>query len=656
MPRIVQLSSQVVNQIAAGEVIERPASVVKELLENSLDAGATRIDVELVEGGAELIRVVDDGTGIESEDLPLAVASHATSKLRCADDLFRVRTMGFRGEALASIAEVSRLRLRSRTPMQAMGAEIEVTAGVRGPVVPCGAPVGTTVEVRDLFLNVPVRRKFLRQSATEVGHVIEQFTRIALGHRERCLVLKHQQRLLYELPATNSLLERIQAFFGGELTEQLIEVESEFDGVRLCGYVGHPAHSKATRKGQYLFLNGRCIQDRALNHALNEAYRGLLMVGRNPVAFLYLEMPSDRVDVNVHPTKVEVRFRDGQRVYRQLLATIRNRFLGMDLQSRLTVPAASTTAGAVRLVPHEPRQADAQRQDELRRELAQWAIEQTRPWGTPGYEPQYGALPTCEPPARSAAGGLNALPGDSAAAAEERSTPTTHRWDPAHDAAPAEPLALPPTTPPAASAFPGSAAAALGAPARATRAMQVHDAYLVVETPEGLTVVDQHALHERILYEQLRRRVLAGDVETQRLLMPVPVELSAAEAAALLEHRALLGDFGLCVEEFGAKTVLLSAYPALLSRAAPEQIVKEIAERILETGRLPERRDLIDELLHMMACKGAIKAGQRLSGSEIEDLLVQRHLIDDAHHCPHGRPTALVLSRMELERQFGRSG
>jgi DNA mismatch repair protein MutL len=662
MSRIQQLSPHVINKIAAGEVIERPASVVKELLENSVDALATRIDVEIGEGGSELIRVTDDGEGMHPDDLPLAVASHATSKLRDADDLFHVATLGFRGEALASIAEVSRFRIRSRQPDRPTGVEIEVTAGVPGPVRPCGSPAGTSIEVRDLFFNIPVRRKFLKQSSTEFGHISEQFTKIALANPRLHLVLRHNDKTVYELPAVESLLDRIKLFFGDELARQLIQVESEHEGVRVWGYVAHPSQSKATRKGQYLFLNGRWIQDRSLQHALGEAYRGLLMVGRNPVTFLFLEMPADLVDVNVHPTKAEVRFRDSQKLYRQLLSTIRTRFLGMDLGSELSVPG---TPGGLSLQPVRPR-VDPQHQRQLQEELASWVKEQTSEWGKPGYEPVY-----AEP--------VYAQPWEPASPEPGAGDPNPPRSEPAIGSAPRDNPAtaggLPPTPGaageyrldgPHADSIPDAAPVATSASPVSplvgdVRAMQIHDSYLIVETDEGLTVVDQHALHEhalheRVLYEQFRARVLAGTVESQRLLVPLPVELSPAEAALIQEHVDILEQFGLELAEFGAGTVLVTAYPVLLSRTDPARIVRAVAEQIAESGRDPARRDLLDSLLHMLACKGAIKAGQRLSAEEIESLLAQRHLIDDAHHCPHGRPTALVLSRQELDRQFGRLG
>lgn len=759
MPRIQQLDHHVVNKIAAGEVIERPASVLKELLENSIDALATRVEIDVAAGGTELLRIVDNGEGIHPDDLPLAIATHATSKLRSADDLFHVQTMGFRGEALASIAEVSRFRLRSRQEAFPTGSEITVDAGEVGPIVPVGCPVGTTIEVRDLFCNLPVRRKFLRQAATEFGHVSEQFTRIALANPRVHLVLRHNERTVYELPATENLLERIECFFGEELAQALIPVEAEFRGSRLWGFIGHPSESRSTRKGQYLFLNGRWIQDRSLQHALTEAYRGLLMVGRNPITFLFLETPPETVDVNVHPTKAEVRFRDSQTLYRLVLSTIRNRFLGMDLNSSLSVGP-----GGVKLEPVKPRAVDPQQQQEAARDLVDWVKQQTTLWQQPGGPPPtdlplpeiggpagevaFPAIPaaaqrtegsfensTVNPTspqttprestrgwsspsgspfsARSdgSAGGSSGMgagrgatswPSPADLSRPFRETNTDEAFGPVETGLTANPDAEVRSGSESGEAFNTANPAAGGAavsggpaqerPAHAgptsgdgghlaggeidpgaeaaaatfrrqapllpdhVRAMQVHDSYLVLETGEGLTVIDQHALHERILYEHLRKRVLAGGVESQRLLVPLPVELPPAQAAALLEHLELLASFGLKLQDFGGNTLLVTSFPVMLRRMDPAVLLKDLSEQILETGRDPSRRDMLDSLLHMMSCKGAVKAGQRLTSDEIDSLLAQRHLIDDAHHCPHGRPTALTLSRAELDRQFGRLG
>ncbi len=335
MADILQLPRAVINKIAAGEVIERPASVVKELMENAVDAGSSRIDVLVELGGSQLIRVADNGCGISQDQLELAVASHATSKILDADDLFHVDTLGFRGEALASIAEISQFQLRSRTDQADAGAELEVVGGDKRPLVPCGCPAGTAIEVRNLFYNTPVRRKFLRTTQTEMGHVSEAFTRIALAHPQIHFSLRHNQKQLHDLPPVDHWSKRIGHFFGRELAENLLWVESEADGVKVSGYVANPTFSRSHNRMQYLFLNGRHIRDRSLQHALGEAYRGLLLSGRQPIAFLRLDMPAEAVDVNVHPTKLEVRFRDGRQLYSQLLGTIRNMFLATDLTAQV---------------------------------------------------------------------------------------------------------------------------------------------------------------------------------------------------------------------------------------------------------------------------------------------------------------------------------
>ena len=642
MPRIHQLDADVVNQIAAGEVIERPASVVKELLENSMDALATRIEVDVAGGGAEMIRIVDDGEGISPDDLLLAVTSHATSKIRSAYDLFRVQTMGFRGEALASIAAVSRFRIRSRTAASETGFELDVNAGAAEAPQTCGCPPGTLVEVRQLFANTPVRRKFLKTAATEFGHVSEQFARIVLANPRLHAVLRHNGKTIYELPASEQLLDRVRLFFGTKLADTLIAVESQVGDVRLWGYAAHPSQSKSTRKGQYLFLNGRWIKDRSLQHALGEAYRGLLMTGRYPIAVLFLEMPPAMVDVNVHPTKSEVRFRDGQQLYRQMLSTLRTKFLTMDLDSAISVSKMADAA--------TPGQQPApQRQRELQLEMVDWAKRQlaaqmTAPLSEIGQRPLAALAnedirsPSQHPPAEKDREPI---------AADDRPLSTILQSGVRPEQADS-PAGLP--------AGPQEGVTPFSTGGGEYRAMQIHDCYLVVETEDGLTVIDQHALHERVVYEHLRRRVLDGVVESQRMLVPEPVELNPQDAALLLEHGDVLRQIGFDVEEFGKNTVLLSAYPAMLSRADHAGLIRDVAEQLDGAEKNLTRRDILDKLLHMMACKAAVKAGDRLVPEEIDSLLEQRHLIDDAHHCPHGRPTALTLSRTELDRQFGRLG
>jgi DNA mismatch repair protein MutL len=650
MPAIRQLPPSVVNKIAAGEVIERPASVVKELLENSVDAGATRIDVALGQGGTDLIRVVDNGCGIAADDLALAVASHATSKIADADDLFRVGTFGFRGEALASIAEVSHLTIRSRQPIDEAGHEVEVVGGVRREIAPCGCPIGTMIEVRNLFYNTPVRRRFLRASQTEIGHASEAFTRIALAQPQIHFTLRHNDKLLFDLPPAADWRERIAAFFGRDLENTLIPLDNRDGEVRLFGFAADPQYSRANNRLQYVLLNGRFIRDRSLQHALGEAYRGLLLGGRFPIAFLRLEVPPDAVDVNVHPTKLEVRFADSGRIYALLLGTIRKKFLATDLTARVRLPSRASEPGA--------EAVDVAAAAEHRQALVAWA---------------QGALQT----GGGAPGTGDRHVGDEQGALElqfERPPGPPlelNRLDRAWQAAPvsvrqhqaavaaghvsgtnSEFRIQNSETQPANSAFciPSSEFAG-----RAHVGFQVHNRYLITENELGMVVIDQHALHERILYEQLREKVLAGHMETQRLLVPEPVTLPPAESAAALEARDTLTKLGIEVEPFGGDTLLVSSYPAMLANLSPAEMLRQVVELLVTSHKSPERRDLLDELLHMIACKAAVKAGDYLAPEEITALLEQRHCYQDAHHCPHGRPTALVFTREELDRRFKRT-
>jgi len=627
MAYIRQLSQSLVNKIAAGEVIERPASVVKEMMENAVDAGATRIHVSVDQGGTELIRVVDNGCGIPADELGLAVASHATSKLTDADDLARIGTLGFRGEALSSIGEISWLILRSRTAEEDCGAELDVSGGTLSEVVPCGCPVGTTVEVRNLFFNTPVRRKFLRSVRAEFGQVSEAFTRIALALPRLDFKLEHNGRQVFDLSGSSGMLERVAQLFGRDLADNLIWVESTNGEVRLSGYVANPTHSRSNTRMQYLFLNDRHIRDRSLLHALGEAFRGLLTVGRHPIAFLSLEMPPEMVDVNVHPTKLEVRFYNSGGLYSQLLATLRTKFLATDLTVRAQ-SAGDKSPGEQSAGPDDDEQ-DAQ----SRQQLIDWAKGQVASW-----------------PSRSE-------PGTAGYSATGESSPAGSR-------APLELSRLDRPWRPAGGSFDsGGGEAKSYEPARVSEdpadrqsapAMQMHDRYLVTETPDGVMLVDQHALHERILYEQLRERILAGQIETQNLLVPEPVDLTPVEAATALEHGELLAQLGMKVEPFGGDTVLIAGYPAMLANMDPADVLHALLDQLLSAQKTPDACDLLDELLHAIACKAAIKAGERLASEEVDALLEQRHLIENAHHCPHGRPTAVIFTREELDKQFKR--
>ena len=636
---IRQLSASVINQIAAGEVVERPASVVKELLENAIDAGATRVDVAVERGGKDLIRVADNGRGMDPEDLPLAFTPHATSKLAEADDLHRIRTLGFRGEALAAIAEVSKVRCQTRREPAEAGSELSIDAGVSGPVRACGCPVGTVIEVRNLFHNTPVRRTYLKSDSTEAGHVIEMFTRIALAHPTVHLTFRSGGKVLHDLPSVTGVKERIGIFFGRELAESLLWVESQYDQTHLWGYVGHPSQSRSSTKTQFMFLGGRYVRDRSLGHALAEAFRGLLMVGRSPVAFLHLEVPPEEVDVNVHPTKVEVRFRDAQRLYSQLLATLRQTFLASDLHSRLQAPPSvepTNTTGdlAPYALPERPDQ---------RQEVGSWFAPQPptafQTYPSPGY-----------------AGGPTGSDWSRPTAPDSWPSPSSHSSAPFDEFAPPPPLPGG-EPPPAGATEPGPRAdgpRAIDVRDLPVKALQVHDSYLVAETADGMVVIDQHALHERILYEELRARIERGGVESQRLLVPEPVELEPSEAAAVLERREALASLGMEVEDSGGGTVLVGSVPAMLPGVSPDRLLRDLADHFRSRPLPPTRDAILEDVLSMIACKAAVKAGQKLAPDEVTALLERRHLVGDAHHCPHGRPTALVFTKSELERQFGR--
>lgn len=694
MPVIRQLPPSLVNKIAAGEVIERPASVVKELLENSVDAGATIIELAIDGGGIERIRISDNGCGIAPEQIALAIASHATSKLETADDLFDVHTLGFRGEALASIAEISHLTLRTRTTASDAGAELTVNGGQPSPLQPVGCPVGTTIEVRNLFFNTPVRRKFMRTPQTEAGHITEAFTRIALAFPHIQMTMTSGNRCVFELPSTESWSERIRAFFGDEVADALIPVQNEQETARLAGFVADPSVSRSNNRMQYLFLNGRHIRDRSLQHALSEAYRGLLMVGRFPVCFLRLKLPPNQVDVNVHPTKMEVRFQEGNKIYSQLLQTLRHQFLTSDLTARarhvpgpvphgLQSPSEvnpSVTTGFV-----APTGRDEARWDAHAERMAQVSPRLNLTEIIPPFRPFTGhGLPVGSPAeerAWSRVGDANQEP-ELVIATRSVAAENTHRtdvaaspetfgnpvlpagaksWEPSHVGSIAVDNAVDANDIGEPNAFTDTHGLrrhedAHPAPIKASHlGIQVHNRYLVTQDEGGMVVVDQHALHERILYEQLRQKVEANTLEVQRLLVPEPLDLTPAEAAAALDAKDLLSKLGIEIEPFGGDTVLMTSYPAMLANMRPAEVLRQVLEPLMAGGKEPSARDCLDELLNMFACKAAIKAGDKLSPEEVTALLEQRYHYQDTHHCPHGRPTALFFSREQLDKMFKRT-
>ena len=617
------LPVHLVNKIAAGEVIERPASIVKELVENSLDAGATRIEVAIEDGGKKLISVSDNGCGMDSDDLSKAFVPHATSKLASDDDLFSISTMGFRGEALASVGSISHAHIRTRRPDSPDGEGFEITASGSSieDVRPCASAPGTTVTVRDLFFNTPARRKFLRTANTESAHVTEQIARLSLPHPHVAFLYTHNGRKVHDLPACETTRQRISDLFGAELADSLLTVPRRGDEMSLAALIGPPSAARGSGKWQYFFLNGRCIRDRVLGHSLREAYRGLLDPRRWPVAFVFIEVPPEDVDVNVHPSKIEVRFRNSQQVHGLLLAALRETLN----KSNLT-PAASLGPEAAGAPDDDTAAAD--RQNSLRQAMADFFKSAPPPQPHLSFPETHGPRGGSHPPARPE---KFPLPLDRAPAPIAPALA-------ASDESP-HPPALPETYPP-----------------DGGTAFQVHDSYIVARCPDGLIIVDQHALHERVIYNDLKARLASGPLTAQRMLIPQTLTVTPAEANLLGANEELLAKLGIEVAPFGPETIAIQQFPTLLAGRGVQgvEFLREVLDTLGEDSSAgPEQ--LIEDILQVMACKAAIKAGQPLSSAEMESLLARREDVEKSSSCPHGRPTTLKLTLQDLEKQFKRT-
>ena len=595
------LPRQLVDQIAAGEVVERPASVVKELVENAIDAGAQRIEVSVEGGGVDRIVVADDGGGIAADELPLAIASHATSKISSSDDLAAIGTMGFRGEALASIASVSRLSITSRVTGSDAGARIEVDGGVASEVRPAGCPVGTVVEVRQLFHNVPARRKFLRTAGTELGRIEEVLESIALCRPDVAFRLVADGKTRVDLPATTDARRRVLAVLGESIADGLLEVTADtvLEGgapITLWGLVGRPSLARGSGRALRFALNGRAVLDRTLAHAVKEAFRGLVDPGRTPIAFVAVEMDPSLVDVNVHPAKTEVRFRHPNFVHQCVMRAVRDALRAADLVPSFT------------LMPHAHSLVPANHTNHTNHTTHT----NPTPYTTRTISTDFS---------------------DFAALAVDRALHAT------------PPVAL-------VSAAPET----LHGNRTARRVMQVHGSYLVVEDAEGILVVDQHALHERGMFEELKARIAASPLESQRMLVPVAIETDPRAVEAIADAGPLLERLGIELGAVGPRAVLVHAYPTfLLGRGVePAAFVPGLLAQIAEDGHA-DFESALHSVLDMMACKASVKAGDRLSPAEIEALLDLRDRIERGTACPHGRPTALRITMRDLERNFGRS-
>jgi len=596
MGQIKVLDQNMINMIAAGEVIERPASVVKELMENSIDAGATKITVSIEDGGRKLISVTDDGCGMDGEDLAAAFEPHATSKIKTSEDLQGISTLGFRGEALASIASVSQVKAVSRMKDSPGASCVEIDCGDKTDVSPASADYGTTIQVRDIFYKLPARRKFLRTANTEMEHITEHFIRIALANDGLDMALYHNGKEIYLLSGGKGIRGRIAELFSScEFGEDLIETESSEKDLHISALLGKPSISRTNNKFQYVFLNGRFIRDKFISHAIKEAYRGCIEPNRFPVVFLFIQMPYENYDVNVHPTKIEVRFYNSNLVHSQVLGALREKLLGTDLQMQARMPSAEgLREGGVSSAGYRSG------------EVAGAMAEFFRKHQTVQTQRQFGPLPK-------------------------------NQFVPLH---PAGGQTFRQTVP---SQYVG-----------AKGFLQINDSFIVAEADDGFIIVDQHALHERIMYEELCRRVRESNLESQKLLIPESFELTDAQADALDANVKLLEKLGIELAPFGPKTYAIQAFPSLLAKASPLDFVRDLLDLLTDKGLSLDAEGLLDEVLNMAACKAAIKAGQKLTDSEIEHLLADKDRTERVSRCPHGRPTVIKFTSAELEKQFGR--
>lgn len=593
---IHQLPDTLINQIAAGEVIERPASVVKELVENALDSGAKRIDIDLEEGGVRLIRIRDDGGGIPPEELPLAVSRHATSKIASIDDLESVATLGFRGEALPSVASVSRFRLVSRPRDAQHGAELQIEGGKLGDVTPQAHPHGTTVEVRDLFFNVPARRKFLRAERTELSHIEDWLRTLALARPDVELRVTHNGKPSRRWKGEGDLLSevRLHEALGEEFARNAMRVEHEGAGMRLTGWIAQPAYNRASTDQQYLYVNGRSVRDRNIAHAVRQAYSDVLYNGRHPAYVLFLELDPRGVDVNVHPAKHEVRFRESRLVH-----------------------------------------------DFVYRALQQ-ALAETRAGNAPAAEalpaPAAGASssPMWTAPPRQEAMSLRLADAPSAYAALYAQRPLTASSS-------AQPIPAPAPMPPDASD---------GMPPLGFALAQLHGIYILAENADGLIVVDMHAAHERIGYEKLKAAHDGAGLRTQPLLVPASLAVSEREADIAEREAQTLAELGFEVQRSGPQSLLLRSVPALLAHGNVEALLRDVLTDLREHGTTRRVAETRDELLATMACHGAVRANRRLSLPEMNALLREMESTERSGQCNHGRPTWTRFSLGEMDKWF----
>lgn len=591
MASIRRLPSNLINQIAAGEVVERPASAVKELVENAIDAGATRIEISLREGGRSLITVMDNGCGIPSDEMALALERHATSKLP-DEDLFNIVSLGFRGEALPSIGAVSRLTLTSRPSSSLEGWKLSVEGGVLGALEPTPFPVGTKIEVRDLFFAIPARLKFLKTPATETAHVKEMVQRLAMAYEHITFILKEDQRTLLSLEAVpktaEGQLKRLSEIMGSDFFENSLPINADREGFKMTGFISLPTLNRSNAQMQFLFINGRPVRDKVLVGAVRAAYQDFLAHDRHPLLSLFLEIPTRFVDVNVHPAKTEVRFQDSGFVRGFIVSVLKSTLAGM--AHRTSTSSAHQALEAMGTVSFQKQRSFTSFAASPRAVSSSFFVQES--------------------------GENLAMPLARTVVMEEE-TPVGN--------------------------FPLGAACA-----------QLHETYIISQTEGGLVIVDQHAAHERLVYERLKRDLEATGVKRQLLLIPEIVEVTDSEMVMLLQHAEDLEKMGLIFDQFGERALAIREVPALLGHTDLQRLVRDLAEEFVESGASFKLKEKIHEVCSLMACHGSVRAGKKMSISEMNDLLRQMEATLYSGQCNHGRPTQVELKLSDIEKLFGR--
>ena len=636
MQRINLLSPRLANQIAAGEVVERPASVVKELLENSLDAGATQLDIDVEQGGVRRIKIRDNGTGIVKDDLPLALSRHATSKIITLDDLEAVCTLGFRGEALASISSVSRLHLTSQAEgeQEAWRAEAE-GKDMATSIRPASHPQGTTIDVRDLFFNTPARRKFLRTEKTEFSHLEEVVKRLALSRYDVGFRLSHNSKQVYDLrPVTDQLHaeHRLATLLGKKFIENSLTLDVEAAGLRLWGWIGLPTFSRSQADLQYFFVNGRVVKDKLVAHAVRQAYRDVLYNGRHPTFVLYLELDPATVDVNVHPTKHEVRFRDGRLVHDFLFSKIHKAIADvrpeadaaptglqetpMPAQDNITqqsaLPLAAPRANDASWMSNraEPFRGDSVSAQQVRGQLAGMQ-------SLSHYAQQFGETHEEVDPETGEIKVVSSAPTFTEGVTQVNETPDQH------------------TVPPLGFAI-----------------AQLHGVYILSESEQGLILVDMHAAHERIVYERMKTAFYQKNIASQPLLVPINVSVSQSEADLVEENSQVFASFGFNVERTGLESVMVREVPIILIRSDTESLVRDVISDLATNGVSDIMEARANELMATMACHGAVRANRKLTITEMNSLLRDMEVTERSGQCNHGRPTWTQMSMSDLDKLF----